>query len=369
MKITSIETFILHTPVTRRGIADSTHRLTHWGVPGVIIRTDGDISGFGYTGTHAHRPTDRLITQCIAESYAPLLIGCDPLEVRSLWTKLLHHPPLQWVGRAGITHLALSAVDIALWDLKAKAAQIPLWKLLGGCGDKKVRAYNTDGGWLNWTIDQLVADARGSLASGYRGIKIKVGTGSVQEDVRRVRAVRQAIGSDIDLMVDANGRWPLPDALDFCGRIADLDLKWLEEPIWYDDVDGHRRLAARGGVPIALGEQLYTVDHFKQFIAAGAVDYVQPDAVRLSGITEWLMVADLALSYRLPVVSHIGDMAQVHLHLAIAHPSCHLLEFIPWLSDCFEEPAAVSEGYFVTPQQPGASSTICSQAFEKYRVG
>jgi L-alanine-DL-glutamate epimerase-like enolase superfamily enzyme len=119
VKITSVETFILHVPVTEQGITDSTHRVTHWGTPGVIIRTDESLSGFGY---------------------APLLIGSDPLEVRSLWGKLLHHPPLQWVGRAGISHLALSAVDIALWDLKAKAAQMPLWKLLGGSGEKKIRA-------------------------------------------------------------------------------------------------------------------------------------------------------------------------------------------------------------------------------------
>lgn len=369
MKITSIETFILHVPVTRQNIADSTHRLTHWGAPGIIIRTDESISGFGYTGTHAHLPTDRLITEFIRESYAPLLIGYDPLQVRSLWGKLLHHPPLQWVGRAGISHLALSAVDIALWDLKAKAAQIPLWKLLGGSGEKKIRAYNTDGGWLNWSIDQLVADAKCLLDSGYTGIKIKVGTGHIHEDLHRIRAVREAIGPKIDLMADANGRWLFPDALEFCSRVADSHLKWLEEPIWYDDLEGHRQLADRCGVPIALGEQLYSVDHFKQFLAAGAVAFVQPDAVRLAGITEWLMVADLALAYRLPVVPHIGDMAQVHLHLAIAHPSSDLLEYIPWMKDCFEEPATVCDGYFATPLQPGAGSTILPQALDKYRVG
>lgn len=369
MKITSIETFILHVPVTRQGIADSTHQVTHWGVPGVVIRTDESIAGFGYTGTHAHLPTDRLITQFIEESYAPLLIGSDPLEVRFLWGKLLHHPPLQWVGRAGISHLALSAVDIALWDLKAKAAQMPLWKLLGGSAEKKIRAYNTDGGWLNWSIDQLVADAKSLLDSGYRGIKMKVGKDRVHEDLRRVQSVREAIGPDIDLMADANGRWLFPDAFDFCKRVTDFHLKWLEEPIWYDDVEGHRQLATRCEVPIALGEQLYTVDHFKQFLAAGAVDFVQPDAVRLAGITEWLMVADLALAYRLPVVPHVGDMAQVHLHLAIAHPSCNLLEYIPWLKECFEEAATVSDGYFATPLQPGAGSTFLPQAFDKYRAG
>jgi len=187
--------------------------------------------------------------------------------------------------------------------------------------------------------------------------------------LHRIQAVREAIGPKIDLMADANGRWLFPDALEFCSRVADFHLKWLEEPIWYDDLEGHRQLASRCGVPIALGEQLYSVDHFKQFLAAGAVAFVQPDAVRLAGITEWLMVADLALAYRLPVVPHIGDMAQVHLHLAIAHPSSDLLEYIPWMKDCFEEPATVSDGYFATPLQPGAGSTILPQALDKYRVG
>jgi L-alanine-DL-glutamate epimerase-like enolase superfamily enzyme len=131
-------------------------------------------------------------------------------------------------------------------------------------------------------IDQLVADAKTLLDSGYRGIKMKVGTDRALEDLRRVQAVREAIGPNIDLMADANGRWLFPDAFDFCRRVADFHLKWLEEPIWYDDVEGHRQLAMRCGVPIALGEQLYAVDHFKQFLAAGAVDFVQPDAVRLA---------------------------------------------------------------------------------------
>jgi L-alanine-DL-glutamate epimerase-like enolase superfamily enzyme len=127
VRITKINTFILHVPVTQEAIADSTHALTHWGAPGVMIHTDEDLIGFGYTGTHAHLPTDRLIRDCIADSYGPLLIARDPLNVRAIWNDLYHHPPIQWVGRAGITHLALSAIDIALWDLKAKAAGRPLW--------------------------------------------------------------------------------------------------------------------------------------------------------------------------------------------------------------------------------------------------
>jgi L-alanine-DL-glutamate epimerase-like enolase superfamily enzyme len=367
MKITGVETFILHVPVTRNQIADSTHRVDFWGAPGVIIHTDLGIKGYGYTGTHAHLASDRLITSCIADCYAPLLIGEDPFSVQWLWEKLYHHPPLQWVGRSGITQLALSAVDIALWDIKAKAADLPLWKLLGGGESKSIQGYNTDGGWLNWSLEQLVADTRQLVEDGgYQGVKIKVGSPDPNDDLVRIEAVRRVIGSRIKLMVDANGRWDLPTAIRFGRRFSDYDVVWFEEPIWYDDVGGHVRLAQSIETPIALGEQLYTLDDFSEFIHAGAVHYIQADAVRLAGITEWWRVAELAYAHHLPVVPHIGDMMQVHLHLCFAHPACTLLEYIPWLRDCFEEPATVENGYFHRPVLPGAGTTLKADVLEKY---
>jgi L-alanine-DL-glutamate epimerase-like enolase superfamily enzyme len=135
VRITGLETFILHVGVSGGGIADGSHRVDHWGAPGVLIHTDAGLTGTGYTGTHAHLASDRLITGLIEEAYAPLLIGRDPREVRALWTTVQRHPPLQWVGRCGLTHLAHAAVDVALWDLKAQAAGEPLWRLLGGSGN------------------------------------------------------------------------------------------------------------------------------------------------------------------------------------------------------------------------------------------
>lgn len=369
MKITQLDPFILHVPVTGGQIADSTHQVSYWGAPGVIIHTDAGISGYGYTGTHGHLPTDRLITDCIAHTYGPLLLGEEPLEVGYLWQKLAHFPPAQWVGRSGITQLALSGVDIALWDIKAKVAGLPLWKLLGGSASKKIEGYNTDGGWLNWPLEQLVADCRESVETrGYRAVKIKVGSPNPADDLPRIEAARNAIGPRARLMVDANGRWDVPTALNIGRHFADFDVYWFEEPVWYDDVAGHATLARKLATPIALGEQLYTLDSFRQFIGAGAVHFVQPDAVRLAGITEWWQAADLALAHRLPVVPHIGDMMQVHLHLSLAHPACRLLEYIPWLRDCFEEPATVVDGYFVAPQLPGAGTTLKEEALEKYNA-
>jgi L-alanine-DL-glutamate epimerase-like enolase superfamily enzyme len=366
MKITKLEAFILHAPVTRGAIADSTHRLTHWGAPGVAIHTAEGLTGYGFTGTHAHLPTDRLIADCIMHSYGPLLISEDPRETRALWEKLHKHAEIYWVGRAGITHLALAAVDIALWDLKAKAAQVPLWKLLGGSAAKKVEAYNTDGGWLNWSTETMVADCKRLVEEeGYRAVKLKVGSASGRDDLKRVEAVRHALGPAVRIMTDANGRWKLPQAIEVAGRLKDFDVTWIEEPLSFDDVEGHRRLAAAIATPIALGEQLYTAQQFRDFLAAGAVHYVQPDAARLAGITEFLQVAETAHSYCLPVAPHVGDMAQVHQHLCFAHPACTLLEYIPWLRDWMEYPARIEGGYYIAPDAPGAGTTPTGRALKE----
>ncbi len=358
MKITKLEPIILHAPVTRGGIADSTHRLTHWGAPGVAIHTDTGLVGYGFSGTHAHLPTDRLIVDCILNSYGVHLIGQDPNEVRALWEKLHKQSEIYWVGRAGITHLALGAIDIALWDLKAKSAGLPLWKLLGGSASKRIQAYNTDGGWLNWSLETVVADCKRLVEEeGYRAVKLKVGGPNPQDDLRRVEVVRQALGPEIRIMTDANGRWTLPQAMRTAGRLADFDIDWIEEPIYFDDVEGHRRLAESVATPIALGEQLYTASQFRDFVHAGAVHYLQPDVVRLAGITEFWEVADLARCYNLPVVPHVGDMCQVHQHLCFAHPACGLLEYIPWLRDWMEAPAKIEGGFFVAPDAPGAGMT------------
>lgn len=365
--ITAVEPFILHVPVTGNMIQDSTHTLTHWGVVGTRVRTAGGITGYGFSGTHAHLASDRLIASCISDSYAPLLIGQDACDVQRLWSALYNCAPVQWVGRSGITHLAIAAVDTALWDIKAKASEQPLWKLLGGATCNRLGAYNTDGGWLSLDRQAVADNCRRLVQSeGYRGVKIKIGTDDPRADLKRIEAVRTAIGEHATLAVDCNGRWNLTTVLSVAPRLPDFDVLWVEEPLFYDDLPGHVRLAQAMLTPIALGEQLYTLDSFRDFIAAGAVHWVQPDMTRLAGITEWLRVADLALAYHLPVVPHVGDMGQVHVHLCYAHPAATRLEYIPWIKDCFEEPIVVESGYYVLPQLPGAGTTLRPDAVERY---
>ncbi len=368
MKIKKVDTFILHAPVTRGGIADSLHSISHWGAPGVAIHADNGLIGYGFSGTHAHLPTDRLITDCICDSYGPLLLDKDPRETRGIWQLLHNNSPIMWVGRASIPHLALGAIDIALWDLKAKSADQPLWRLLGG-SPKQVEAYNTDGGWLNWPLQQLLDDCKRLVeVNGYRAVKIKIGSDNPVDDLKRVEALRNTLGPNIRIMTDVNGRWNLAQALQYGGRLADFDITWIEEPLRFDDIDGHSRLAASISTPVALGEQLYSASDFRNFIQKHALHYVQPDVCRLAGITEWWQVAELAHAYGLPVVSHVGDMAQVHLHTAIAHPACSLLEYIPWLSNWMKYPVKPSDGYYEVPTEPGAGTEPTPEAFEAIGV-
>lgn len=368
MKITRLEPFILHVPVTGARIADSTHQVTHWGVPGVVVSTDVGIRGYGYTGTLGHLPTDRLIRDCIGEVFGPLLVGEDPLSVRAHWQRLHDAPAVRWVGRAGITQMALAAVDVALWDIKAKAADMPLWKLLGGSDSARVEAYNTDGGWLNWSKQEVVDCARAMVDDGFRGVKLKIGKPDAHDDLDRIEAVRKAIGPRVNLMVDVNAAWDLPTAVRFGRRLEAFDIYWIEEPLPADDLPGHVELARSIATPIALGEGFYSVESFRDFISARAVRFVQPDATRLGGITPCWQVAELTQAFGLPVVAHAADMMQVHLHVSIAHPACNLLEYIPWLRDCFEEPATVEAGFFNAPTAPGASTTLKPAAMEDHGV-
>jgi L-alanine-DL-glutamate epimerase-like enolase superfamily enzyme len=374
MQITAVAPFILHLPLSAPSVADSTHSITRWGVVGARIDVEGGaaaggLTGWGFTGTHAHAPSDRLITAFIRDCYAPLLLGQDARDRQRLWTRLARDPALQWVGRAGITQLALAAVDVALWDLGAKAAGLPLWRFLGGATTETVEAYNTDVGWLSIPDDELVAGCRRAVEEdGFRFLKLKVGRDDPIDDIRRLRAVRAAVGDGVRLAVDGNGKWDLPTCLRFAALAEYLALVWFEEPLWYDDVASHARLAQATKIPLALGEQLYTKDAFAAFVAARAVHWVQPDVTRLGGVTEYIEVAHLAHAHRLPVAPHAGEMSQVHVHLALWHPATTVLEFIPWIRDHFEDGVRVEAGRYLAPALPGAGTTPKARSLENFAV-
>lgn len=363
LKISSVEPFILHVPLGKE-IADSVNRTTEWGLPGVKIYTDSGLIGTGYTSTLTHN--DQQIYEILRDYYAPLLIEQDPTRNEEIWQKL-YWSNVHWVGRMGITTMAQAAVDIALWDIKAQAAGLPLWKLLGG-HKNQVKSYNTDGGWLNLSINQLTENMGKFLEEGWTGVKMKVGSSDPRVDVARVAAVRKELGYDFDLMIDVNQYWDLTTARTWAPRFEEYQIGWLEEPMGPDDVRTHALLAQATSIPLALGEHIYTVGQFRDFIINDAVQYVQVDCTRIGGVTPWLQVAAIAKAFNIAVVPHHADMMRVHQHLAAATPASNMIECIFWLQDIFEEPLDIRRGVFFLPETPGASTTIRHDMFDKFRI-
>ncbi|NKX56801.1 L-talarate/galactarate dehydratase [Arthrobacter mobilis] len=292
-----------------------------------------------------------------AKEVAETVIGEDPNDIAKLYNKLL------WagasVGRSGVATQALAALDVALWDLKAKRAELPLAKLLGAHRDS-VRTYNTSGGFLNASIDEVKERASRSLAEGIGGIKIKVGLPDTAEDLRRVEAVRAHIGDSVPLMVDANQQWDRATALRMGRRLEQFDLVWIEEPLDAYDAAGHADLARALDTPIATGEMLASVAEHERLIAARACDIIQPDAPRVGGITQFLRLATLADQAGLDLAPHFA--MEIHLHLAAAYPREPWVEHFDWLNPLFNERLETKDGRMLVPERPGLGVTFSQQA-------
>ena len=292
-----------------------------------------------------------------AKEVAEAAIGEDPSDIAKLYTKLL------WagasVGRSGVATQALAAIDIALYDLKAKRAGLPLAKLLGAHRDS-VRTYDTSGGFLHASLDEVRERADRSLAEGIGGIKIKVGLPDGAEDLRRVAAVREHLGPDVPLMVDANQQWDRRTALRMGRKLEEFDLVWIEEPLDAEDAEGHAALASALDTPIATGEMLASVTEHERLIAARACDVLQPDAPRVGGITPFLKLATLADHAGLDLAPHFA--MEIHLHLAATYPRETWVEHFDWLDPLFEERLETRDGRMLVPERPGLGITLTGQA-------
>lgn len=363
-KITSVQTYSLAVPL-RSSIADSTAQLRAWVVPVVEIRTRDGLVGTGISGVHT---APELLCDVINNYYAPALVGAASDDISGTW-KRLYWLPTHWVGRAGPVHMALGMVDIALWDLAAQRAGIPLWRLLGGSGEA-IETYNTDGGWLNLEPEEVIRDLNSLIDQGWRRVKVKVGKPDWREDVHRLRRIRKAIGSEVIWMCDANQRWDLATATRLLPVLTEVGMDWIEEPLHADDVEGHKRLQQMSSVDIAAGESLYTYHAFANMIATDAMRVAQPDVTRVGGVTEWLQIANHAAGRGLRITPHAGDMMQVHQHLAgvVLSETPALLEFIPWTQEAFAERSVVRDGYLERPQSPGASTAIALDARQKWQM-
>jgi L-alanine-DL-glutamate epimerase-like enolase superfamily enzyme len=362
--IKSIETYALAVPL-RQDISDATAWLRSWIVPVVEIRTADGRIGTGISGVHCG---PELLCDVVNNYYAPVLLGAASDDILGTW-KRLYWLPTHWIGRAGVVHMALAMVDIALWDLAAQRAEVPLWKLLGGTADA-IETYNTDGGWLNLSVDGVIRDLVSLIDKGWRRVKIKVGKPDWREDAHRVHAVREAIGEGINLTCDANQRWDFATAMRLLPVLDEVGMDWIEEPLHADDLDGHARLQKASRRDIAAGESLYTYHSFAGFIGADAIRVVQADATRVGGVTEWLQIAQHASARGVRVVPHAGDMMQVHQHLVgtVLTEASPLIEFIPWTQEAFVHRSVVSDGFMERSQAPGASTAIEETARQRWQI-
>jgi L-alanine-DL-glutamate epimerase-like enolase superfamily enzyme len=363
MKISSVDAFAIRYPL-REPIRDATHDLEMYELAVVRITTDDGLVGHGFTSaTHGGA---EIIVALINTMLRPVLVGGDSFHVRGLWDEMFWRT--QIVGRGGVARLGMGAVDIALWDLNARALDVPLWKLLGGTGVDRFPLYNTDAGWLSFPQDVMIAKMRVVLAEGFHGVKMKIGSPDPAADLRRVAAVREAIGPDVPLMVDINTHWDLSTALRWGPELDRFDIGWLEEPMNQHDVKGHAQLQALMRAPLLVGENLTSLTLWRDFMEQRALRLAQPDVTRLGGITRWLDVASLARANGLRVVPACWDSMQVSVHLAAATPEVHLMEHLDWTLEVFEERLRIENGWIFVPEGPGVGCTVRAEVVERYRV-
>ncbi len=321
MKITSVTTILIHDP-DAMVVQDSTIPPLKPGAKGrdtifIFIDTDEGTQGFSYLSG------PRAVRSIIHDELSDVLEGNDPFNTEKLWNDMFWR--VRGYGRKGLAFQALSGLDTALWDLKAKALDVPLYKLLGPAHES-VPAYGS-GGWTNFTMEELVAEQVGYVEAGFQSVKMKVGYEfgmNEKADMERLEAVRKAVGDDIEILVDANNGYYAKQAIRMSHQFEQFNVAWFEEPVLADDIEGLAAIARATDIPVASGEHEYTKFGFKDLISQGGADIVQPDIGRVGGVTEWMKVAHLAHAFNLPVAPHAYGV--LHLHCTMATPNLRIVE-------------------------------------------
>lgn len=362
MKITRISSEEYRWP-RHKPISNGKHTYTHTGVCFVKVETDAGVTGVGLS-------TGGAIVRAAIDQFARQLVGEDPIDVERLW-HTMWIPKLS--GRRGMTTRAISGIDIALWDLRAKVANMPLYKMLGGFRDR-MPTYIAGGYYEPGKgLKELAAEMADNVAMGARAIKMKIGAVSINEDVERVKTVRQAIGPDVKLLVDANCAYRHWEAIRIARRIEDYDIYWFEEPVAPDDYEGHRKIAAATSIPIATGENEYTRYGFRDLIEHNAAAILNADANILGGVTEFMKVAALAQAHDLDIAPHGAQ--EVHIHLVTAIANGLILEFYrdtvdPMWGKIYSQTLRLNnDGTVSPPDAPGLGVDPIYENLAQYRIG
>lgn len=386
--------------------ADSVHSDPEYSYAVTKLVTESDVSGIGLAFTLGGG--NDLVCQTI-DVLSTVLVGREieslMAEFGQVYAKILDHPQFRWLGpHKGVVHLALSSIVNACFDLWAKSRGVPLWKLLIDLSPQEILntlhlryvedvlppsealaileankleqesrlpilesgypGYDTSIGWFQYSDDTIKENIIKSMDQGFDAVKLKVGSADAERDIRRANLVRETVGDDVRVMLDANQQWTLPQATRICLEFEKMNPYWIEEPTHPDDVLAHQTLArAISPIKLALGEHVPNQVIMKNYLQAGTVGFLQADCVRLGGISEFITVSLMARKYGVPIVPHVGDMGQIHQHLvlfnhiAMGHEAI-FLEYIPHLRQHFKHPAIVEDGVYQTPQASGSSSDL-----------
>ncbi len=370
MRITAVETILMRFPDRSVAFWDAQHHFDRSGGLAIRLYTDAGIAGHSYVSLGVSVPSAEAVQVMVDRQLGPVLVGQDPFLPRMLRERMGHE--VEYSGIEGIAHLALTGLDIALWDVMARALNVPVWQLLGACRER-IPAY----AMVGWYYDE--DDANGDLEAyrraiavaledGTGGIKIKVGRDSLAEDVRRIEAARALMGPDLPLMVDANQVLDRNEALRR-GRVYEaMGCAWFEEPLRPHDKAGYAALCAALDIPVAAGENEYGKYHVQELIVAGGCDILQPDCRRTGGPSEWIEIAGLAAAHHVPIASHGGD--GVTTHLLMATPSAIWCETggKPKGPGNFTDRACIEGGYVYAPEAPGCGMELREEVVERYGI-
>lgn len=366
MKITNIATIRLRATVPPEGQVFSRSGVRNYRSTTLVkVDTDEGISGFGSCSGNGE-----LIEFIIARVLKPLLVGMDPTSIDEIWDKAYVRGGHKEFGTRGIGVVAMSGIDIALWDIVGKARGLPLYQLLGGRCRDTVPVYAT--ALYPEEPSQVAKRARAFADQGFQGVKIKVGF-DLRQDVQIVRAVRQELGKDFVIMTDANQGYAVDVALEAADAFAESGIFWLEEPLFVEDIEGHARLREAGRTPIAVGENLHMCYAFENFVVRGAVDYLQPDVARAGGITEIKKIAAMAAAHKTAISFHTwGDAIALaaSIHLSAAIKECIVMEldytYNPLRAELLSDPLKFENGHLYPPDMPGLGVELDVPALQRF---
>jgi L-alanine-DL-glutamate epimerase-like enolase superfamily enzyme len=361
MKVTHIKTRVIQTPadnplVVGIPVGNATREFVT-----LELGTDAGIEGIGLTFFGG--PLTMALKEAV-DALGALAVGANPLHVEAIVARL--RQAASGAGPGGIFTLALSAIDIALWDIKGKALEQPICTLLGGHRDR-VPTYASGALMRPHPMDYL-SEAGPRLANmGFKQMKMQLGAEpTVAREVERVRVLRHVLGDDIDLMCDINQLWDVNQAIDIGRRVEQYHLYWLEDVVAHDDYQGLARVADALTTPIAAGEYHYGIRPFRHMLEARSIDIVMIDLLRAGGITQWMKIAGMAEAFNVPVVSHL--IPEIHVHLVAAIPHGLTVEYMPWTLRLFEETPAIEDGKIVVPQKPGLGLKFDAAVLKQYQI-